>query len=250
MDVPLNQQKNPAKTGSRRSFVRDLVVVTSAYCLTPNLLAGCTVMPKQKISESPEKREARAALMDQALEMFARTGPEYGGGLANHGPMAAEALITLGRSDAVIPWVERYKRNLQDPPGARRPISSEDWREALGDISRVGDWIAFFNREMKAASWRSVLGQWLPRLAPGLVAAGVYGFLQAWNEYTLALVVMSDSSRQTLPLWLQGLVEANRATDWGVVMAGATLITAPVIVFFLFVQGRMSSGLVAGAVKG
>jgi N,N'-diacetylchitobiose transport system permease protein len=89
-----------------------------------------------------------------------------------------------------------------------------------------------------------------PLLAPGLVAAGVYGFLQAWNEYTLALVVMTDPDQRTLPLWLQGLVEANRATDWGVVMAGATVISVPVIVFFLFVQKRMSAGLVAGAVKG
>ncbi|MCZ2822702.1 carbohydrate ABC transporter permease [Modestobacter sp. VKM Ac-2977] len=89
-----------------------------------------------------------------------------------------------------------------------------------------------------------------PLLAPGLVASGVYGFLQAWNEYTLALVVMTDPAERTLPLWLQGLVEANRATDWGVVMAGAALITVPVIAFFLFVQRRMSSGLVAGAVKG
>jgi N,N'-diacetylchitobiose transport system permease protein len=89
-----------------------------------------------------------------------------------------------------------------------------------------------------------------PLLAPGLVAAGVYGFLQAWNEYTLALVVMTDPAERTLPLWLQGLVEANKATDWGVVMAGATLISIPVIVFFLLVQKRMSAGLVAGAVKG
>ncbi|MDT0166920.1 carbohydrate ABC transporter permease [Actinotalea sp. AC32] len=89
-----------------------------------------------------------------------------------------------------------------------------------------------------------------PLLAPGLVASGVYGFLQAWNEYTLALVVMTDPARRTLPLWLQGLVEANRATDWGVVMAGATLIAVPVICFFLVVQHRMTAGLVAGAVKG
>ncbi len=89
-----------------------------------------------------------------------------------------------------------------------------------------------------------------PLLAPGLVASGVYGFLQAWNEYTLALVVMTDPGERTLPLWLQGLVEANRATDWGVVMAGATLIAVPVIVFFLFVQKRLSAGLVSGAVKG
>jgi N,N'-diacetylchitobiose transport system permease protein len=89
-----------------------------------------------------------------------------------------------------------------------------------------------------------------PLLAPGLVAAGVYGFLQAWNEYTLALVVMTDPADRTLPLWLQGLLEVNKATDWGVVMAGATLISVPVIVFFLFVQKRMSAGLVAGAVRG
>ena len=78
----------------------------------------------------------------------------------------------------------------------------------------------------------------------------MYGFLQSWNEYTLALVVMTDPEQRTLPLWLQGLVEANRATDWGVVMAGAALIAVPVIVFFLLVQGRMTAGLVAGAVKG
>lgn len=89
-----------------------------------------------------------------------------------------------------------------------------------------------------------------PLLAPGLVASGVYGFLQAWNEYTLALVVMTDPAQRTLPLWLQGLVEANRATDWGVVMAGASLIAVPVILFFLVVQHRMTAGLVAGAVKG
>lgn len=89
-----------------------------------------------------------------------------------------------------------------------------------------------------------------PLLAPGLVASGVYGFLQAWNEYTLALVVMTDPAQRTLPLWLQGLVEANRATDWGLVMAGATLIALPVIGFFLVVQHRMTAGLVAGAVKG
>lgn len=89
-----------------------------------------------------------------------------------------------------------------------------------------------------------------PLLAPGLVAAGVFGFLQAWNEYTLALVVMTDPAQRTLPLWLQGLVESNRATDWGVVMAGSAVIAIPVIVFFLFVQGKMTSGLVSGAVKG
>lgn len=91
-----------------------------------------------------------------------------------------------------------------------------------------------------------------PLLAPGLVASGVYAFLQAWNEFTVALVVMTEEQSRTLPLWLRGFVQASasRETDWGQVMAASTLVALPVIVFFLVVQGRMSSGLVGGAVKG
>jgi len=91
-----------------------------------------------------------------------------------------------------------------------------------------------------------------PLLAPGLVASGVYAFLQAWNEFTVALVILQAQEYQTLPLWLRGFVQASatRATDWGQVMAASTLVAVPVIVFFLIVQGRLTSGLVAGAVKG
>ena len=91
-----------------------------------------------------------------------------------------------------------------------------------------------------------------PLLAPGLVASGVYAFLQAWNEFTVALVLLPSESAQTLPLWLRGFVQASatRATGWGQVMAASTLVAVPVIVFFLIVQGRLTSGLVSGAVKG
>jgi N,N'-diacetylchitobiose transport system permease protein len=91
-----------------------------------------------------------------------------------------------------------------------------------------------------------------PLLAPGLVASGVYAFLQSWNEFTIALIALPDSASQTLPLWLKQFVQASasRATDWGQVMAASTLVAIPVIVFFLIVQGRMTSGLVGGAVKG
>lgn len=90
-----------------------------------------------------------------------------------------------------------------------------------------------------------------PLLAPGLIASGVYAFLQAWNEFTVALVLL-DADGQTLPLWLRGFIQqsANRAIDWGEVMAASTLVAIPVIIFFVFVQGRMTSGMVSGAVKG
>lgn len=99
---------------------------------------------------------------------------------------------------------------------------------------------------------RAFLRITFPLLAPGLVASGVYAFLQAWNEFTVALVALPAESAQTLPLWLRSFLasSANRGVDWGEVMAASTLIAVPVIVFFLIVQGKMTSGLVSGAVKG
>lgn len=99
---------------------------------------------------------------------------------------------------------------------------------------------------------RAFLRITFPLLAPGLVASGVYAFLQAWNEFTVALVVLQKNSVQTLPLWLRGFIQASasHAIDWGQVMAASTLVALPVIIFFLLVQGRMTSGLVSGAVKG
>jgi N,N'-diacetylchitobiose transport system permease protein len=97
---------------------------------------------------------------------------------------------------------------------------------------------------------RAFLTITFPLMAPGLVATGVYAFIQAWNEFIFALVLMNRGGNQTLPVWLQTFNEGAKGTDWGGVMAGSTLMAIPVIIFFLLVQGRMTQGLVAGAVKG
>jgi N,N'-diacetylchitobiose transport system permease protein len=89
-----------------------------------------------------------------------------------------------------------------------------------------------------------------PLMAPGLIATGTFAFIQAWNEFIFALVLMNRPEHQTLPVWLQAFNEGAKGTDWGGVMAGSTLLAIPVIIFFLFVQSRMSEGLMAGAVKG
>ena len=89
-----------------------------------------------------------------------------------------------------------------------------------------------------------------PLMAPGLIATGVFAFIQAWNEFVLALVLMNRPESLTLPVWLRSFKQVNSGTDWGAIMAGSTLMTIPVIVFFLFVQARMTTGLVSGAVKG
>ncbi|WNM23957.1 carbohydrate ABC transporter permease [Demequina capsici] len=91
-----------------------------------------------------------------------------------------------------------------------------------------------------------------PLLAPGLVASGVFAFLQVWNEFALASILLTSDSSQTLPLWLRNFAQPSSLgmIEWGQVMAGSTLVAIPVIVFFVIVQGRMTQGLVGGAVKG
>ncbi|UZN04678.1 carbohydrate ABC transporter permease [Cellulomonas sp. S1-8] len=89
-----------------------------------------------------------------------------------------------------------------------------------------------------------------PLLAPGLVATGVFAFLQAWNEFMMALIIMTRPESMTLPVWLRTFQQATKSTDWGALMAGSVLVAIPVVVFFLIVQGRMTGGLVSGAVKG
>jgi N,N'-diacetylchitobiose transport system permease protein len=96
------------------------------------------------------------------------------------------------------------------------------------------------------AFWRITF----PLLAPGLVATGVFGFIQAWNEFLLALVVNARPESMTLPVWLRTFQTLTGTTNWAAIMAGSTLMAIPVIIFFLIVQGRMTSGLVSGAVKG
>ncbi|MCE7549857.1 carbohydrate ABC transporter permease [Streptomyces thermodiastaticus] len=87
-----------------------------------------------------------------------------------------------------------------------------------------------------------------PLLAPGMVATSVYGFIQAWNEYLYALMLMSQE-HQTATVWL-GNFTTKHGTEYAPMMAGATMMAVPIVVLFLLVQRKMAAGLTAGAVKG
>jgi N,N'-diacetylchitobiose transport system permease protein len=89
----------------------------------------------------------------------------------------------------------------------------------------------------------------LPLVAPGLVATSIFAFIQAWNEFIIAYVFLQDPEKQTLMVWLASFTSL-RGTEWGPLMAGATLCALPVVVFFLLVQRRIAFGLTAGAVRG
>jgi N,N'-diacetylchitobiose transport system permease protein len=88
----------------------------------------------------------------------------------------------------------------------------------------------------------------LPLIGPGLVATAIFAFVQAWNEFIIAYVFLHSPEKQTLMVWLASFTTL-RGTDWGPLMAGATLCALPVVLFFVLVQRRVAFGLTAGAVK-
>ena len=88
-----------------------------------------------------------------------------------------------------------------------------------------------------------------PLVAPALVATSVFAFIQAWNEYLVAYVLLRSGAHQTLTVWLASFTTSH-GTDWGGLMAGATLTALPVVIFFLVLQRHITTGLTAGAVKG
>lgn len=100
------------------------------------------------------------------------------------------------------------------------------------------------------ASWLRMFWSVLfPLVAPGLVATSVFSFIVAWNEFVFAITFLNDQQSYTVAAGLRQFF-TQYGTDWGAVMAGSTLITLPVMIFFIIVQRRLSEGLVSGAVKG
>ena len=89
----------------------------------------------------------------------------------------------------------------------------------------------------------------LPLAAPGVLAAALYAFTQAWNEFLYALVFITDVKQRTLPVGLSSFITGD-VYGWGYLMAGAVLTTVPVIVVYIYLQKYMVEGLTAGSVKG
>src|SRR5262249_60270598 len=83
----------------------------------------------------------------------------------------------------------------------------------------------------------------LPLVAPGLVATSVFCFIQAWNEFIFAYILLTDQQKQTLTVWLAGFYGTSHGTDWGGLMAASVLTPIPVPPFFLFVHRNIPFAL-------
>jgi hypothetical protein len=116
--------------------------------------------------------------LDEALGIIAPAAPELANTFSNHAPMAIEAMCALGRGDAALPWLERYRQGFVPRPAPQDRITEASWRDALGHPRRFADWAAFFANELAERPWRQVVGRWTARLAPGIVAAAMHGVLR------------------------------------------------------------------------
>jgi multiple sugar transport system permease protein len=87
-----------------------------------------------------------------------------------------------------------------------------------------------------------------PLAMPGVIAVGLYLFITSWNEYLFALMLAGRNVR-TVTVALQLFIGENQI-QWGLLMAGGTLVSLPATILFLFAQRCLVSGLTSGAVKG
>lgn len=144
-------------------------------------------------------------VLDEAYERLRVTGPEFRGWLSNHGPMAADALLRLGRGDDVPGWVAGYERRLQPAPETRWRITETDWRDPLGDPSRLGDWLDLFTLLVREEPWEQVLTRWWPRLLPGAVASATHGLIRTGHVVRALLERVTtarlDELGQALGYW-------------------------------------------------
>lgn len=89
----------------------------------------------------------------------------------------------------------------------------------------------------------------LPLAAPGVAASAIFSFTLAWNEYLYAFILLNETDRMTLAPGMTKLIMGDIFL-WGMIMAGATLMSIPVLILYFSAQRFLVTGLTAGAVKG
>lgn len=95
------------------------------------------------------------------------------------------------------------------------------------------------------ALWRVLV----PISLPGIVAVGIYTFMQAWNEFLFALTLTKTTDMRTVPIGIQ-LLMGQHSYEWNQMMAMSVLGSLPVLILFLFFQRYFIAGMTAGSVKG
>lgn len=100
-----------------------------------------------------------------------------------------------------------------------------------------------------ASEWKTFSQIALPMIKPGIGALAIFTFINSWNDYFMQLIMLSSTDNLTISLGIAKL-QAENATDFGLIMAGASLAAVPIIIVFLIFQKYFTKGITMGAVKG
>jgi multiple sugar transport system permease protein len=111
-------------------------------------------------------------------------------------------------------------------------------------------------RELEEAAWlegasgfQALRTVFLPQALPGIAVAGIFCFVNAWNEFVIALTMLRQQDSYTLPIQVFSLVAGRYTVEWHHVMAATLAATLPVAVIFAWLQRYLVRGLGVGAVK-
>lgn len=111
-------------------------------------------------------------------------------------------------------------------------------------------------RDLEEAAWMEGAGRWLtlrkvflPLCLPAIAVTAIFTFINAWNEFIIALTILRSQENYTLPIQVFALVAGRYTIEWHHVMAAVLLATLPVAVLFAWLQRYLVRGLALGAVK-
>ena len=123
-------------------------------------------------------------------------------------------------------------------------------------IWMLQSYFATIPRDLEEAAWmegagrvRTLVTVFLPLAVPAMVVTAIFTFINAWNEFVIALTMLRREDGYTLPLRVFSLVAGRYTVDWHYVMAAALLASLPVAVLFAWLQRYLVRGLALGAVK-
>lgn len=100
-----------------------------------------------------------------------------------------------------------------------------------------------------AGRWRTLLKVFLPLCVPAIAVTAIFTFINAWNEFVIALTMLRSQETYTLPIQVFSLVAGRYTIEWHHVMGATLLATVPVAVLFVWLQRYLIRGLALGAVK-
>lgn len=100
-----------------------------------------------------------------------------------------------------------------------------------------------------ASPWKSLTMVFLPLALPAITVTAIFSFINAWNEFVIALTMLRRQESYTLPIQIFSLVAGRYTVEWHHVMAAAFVATIPVAIVFAWLQRYLVRGLAIGAVK-